>query len=98
MPSGLLFYEDPNHADTSKSGGGLTGDSTLTANGSTSLQGVMYTKATNVTFTGNSNSTCFNVIALTITFKGNSTMAGHETACKAVSVTGPTVLNIALSE
>ena len=98
IPSGLLFYQDPAYADTSKSGGGLTGDSTLTANGSTSLQGVMYTKATNVTFIGNSRSTCFLVIALTITFTGDSTMAGNEAACKAVGVTGPTVLSIALSE
>jgi hypothetical protein len=98
VPSGLLFYQDPSYADASKSGGGLTGDSTFTANGSTSRTGGMYTPETNVTFTGNANSTCFLVIALTVTFTGNSTMAANETSCKAVGVTGPTVLNIALSE
>jgi Flp pilus assembly protein TadG len=98
MPTGVLFYQDPKTADTSKSGGGLTGDSTLTANGSTSLEGTLYTPATNVTFIGNSNSTCFLVIALTVTFTGDSTMAGNQASCKALGVTGPTVLNIALTE
>jgi Flp pilus assembly protein TadG len=98
IPSGLLFYQDASYADTSKSGSGLSGDSTLTANAGTSLQGAMYTPATNVTFTGNAGSTCFLVIALTVTFTGNSTMAGNETNCKAIGVAGPTVLNIALSE
>jgi hypothetical protein len=98
IPSGLLFYQDPSYADTSKSGGGLTGDSTITANAGTALTGAMYTPKTNVTFTGNAGSTCFIVIALTITFTGDSTMAGNQTACQAVGVTGPTVTNIALTE
>jgi hypothetical protein len=42
-------------------------------------------------------STCFLVIALTVTFTGNSTMAGNQTACQAIGVTGPTVTNIALT-
>jgi hypothetical protein len=98
IPSGLLFYQDPSTADTSKSGSGLAGDSTFIANGTTSLQGAMYTPATNVKFSGNAGSTCFLVIALTVTFTGNSTMAGNQTACQAVGVTGPTVTNIALTE
>ena len=98
MPSGLLFYQDPSTADTSKAGSGLTGDSTLTANAGTSLVGSMYTPDTNVTFTGNAGSTCFLVIALTITFTGNSTMAGNQTSCQAVGATGPAVTNIALTE
>jgi hypothetical protein len=52
IPSGLLFYQDPSTADTSKSGSGLTGDTTLTANAGTALTGSMYTPDTNVTFTG----------------------------------------------
>jgi Flp pilus assembly protein TadG len=98
IPSGLLFYQDPSAADTSKSGSGLTGDSTLTANAGTALTGSMYVPSTNVTFSGNAGSTCFLVIALTVTFTGNSTMAGNQTACQAVGVTGPTVTNIALTE
>jgi hypothetical protein len=98
MPSGLLFYQAPSTADTSKSGSGLTGDSTLTANAGTALTGSMYVPKTNVTFTGNAGSTCFLVIALTVTFTGNSTMAGNETTCQALGVTGPTVTNIALKE
>ena len=99
IPSGLLFYQDPSDADTSKSGAGLTGDSLVTANAGTILQGAMYTPKTNVTFTGNSNtSPCFLVISLTMTYTGNSTMNGSQAACSAVRVTGPTVLNIALTE
>ena len=56
------------------------------------------TPATNVTFIGNSNSTCFVTIALTITFNGNSTMSGSKTACGADGVTGPAVTNIALTQ
>lgn len=99
IPSGLLFYQDPAHADTSKSGNGLTGDSTITANSTTPLKGVVYTPATNVTFTGNNGTaTCFIVIALTITFTGNSTMAGATASCTAAGVTGPSVLKIALTQ
>src|SRR5262249_18741775 len=99
IPSGILFYQDPSHADTSKSGNGLTGDSTITANSATPLQGAVYTPATNVTFTGdNGTNTCFLVISLTITFTGNSTMAGSKNSCTPVGVTGPSVLSIALTE
>lgn len=92
IPSGLIFAQDPRYADTKK------GNSTITANGTTSLAGVVYTPATQVTFIGNANSTCFLVIALTITFTGNSTMAGNQSACTAIGVTAPIVLNIALTE
>jgi hypothetical protein len=98
IPSGILFYQDPADADTSKAGNGLTGDSSIGANGTTSLQGAMYTPATNVTFTGNAGSTCFIVISLTVTYGGDSTMAGNQANCQAVGVTGPTVMNIALTE
>ena len=98
IPSGILFYQDPADADTSKAGSGLTGDSTITAGTGTSLVGSMYTPSTNVTFTGNAGSTCFIVIALTMTYTGNSTMAGNQTSCQAVGVTGPAVTNIALTE
>lgn len=98
MPSGLLFYQDPTYADTSTHGNGLTADSTLTANGTTALTGTLYTPKTNITFTGNANSTCFIVIALTVTYTGNSTMAGSQSACSAVGVSAPTVLNVALTQ
>jgi hypothetical protein len=59
----------------------------------------MYTPKTNVTFTGNSNtSPCFLVISLTMTYIGDSTMNGTQASCAAVGVTAPTVLNIALTE
>ena len=97
-PSGILFYQDPADADTSKAGGGLTGDSTVTAGTGTFLQGVMYTPATNVTFSGNAGSTCFLAISLTMAYTGNSTMSGNEADCQAIGVSGPTVMNIALTE
>jgi hypothetical protein len=98
VPSGILFYQDPADADTSKAGNGLTGDSTITATGTTSLLGAMYAPATNVTFTGNANSTCFIVISLTMTYQGDSTMSGDQAACQAIGVTGPTVMSISLTE
>jgi len=98
IPSGVLFYQDPNDADTGKQGSGLTADSTMTAGTGTSMQGVFYTPATNVTFTGNAGSACFIVISLTMTYTGNSTMSGNEAACQAVGVTGPTVMNVTLAE
>jgi Flp pilus assembly protein TadG len=98
IPSGLLFYQDPSSADTSNHGGGLTSDSSITANGTTSLQGAMYIPVTNVKFSGNANSTCFIVISLTMTYTGNSTMAGNQANCQAVGVTGPTVMNVSLAE
>jgi hypothetical protein len=98
IPSGLLFYQDPSSADTSTQGGGLTSDSSITANGTTSLQGAMYIPVTNVKFSGNANSTCFIVISLTMTYTGNSTMAGNQANCQAVGVTGPTVMNVSLAE
>jgi hypothetical protein len=98
IPSGLLFYQDPSSADTSAHGGGLTSDSSITANGTTSLQGAMYIPTTNVTFSGNANSTCFIVISLTMTYTGDSTMAGNQANCQAVGVTGPTVMNVSLAE
>jgi hypothetical protein len=98
IPSGILFYQDPTDADTGKKGNGLTGDSSVVANGTTSLQGAMYTPKTNVTFSGTAGSTCFIVISLTMTYTGNSTMSGNQAACAAVGVTGPTVMNISLTE
>jgi len=74
------------------------GDSSMTASGTTFLQGAMYTPKTNVTFSGNAGSTCFIVISLTMTYTGNSTMSGNQAACAAVGVTGPTVMNISLTE
>jgi hypothetical protein len=38
------------------------------------------------------------VISLTMTYIGNSTMSGNQAACQAVGVTGPTVMNISLTE
>lgn len=97
LPFGLLFYQDKSHADTSKSGSGLTADSTITASSSnTVLTGAMYTPATNVKFSGDANSTCFDVISLTMTYTGNSTMTGNTSACKAAGVTAPELFSIAL--
>lgn len=98
IPSGLLFAQDPNHADTTKNAQGNEADSTITAGGTSLLQGTMYTPKTNVTFTGNSNSTCFIIIANTVTYTGTSTVSGSLSACQAVGVTTPTVLNVVMSE
>jgi hypothetical protein len=98
IPSGILFYQDPADADTGKGGSGLKGDTVITANGTTSLQGAMYIPATNVKFQGNANSTCFIVISLTMTYTSDSTMSGNQANCQAVGVTGPTVMNISLTE
>src|SRR5499427_6838314 len=92
IPPGILFYQDPADADTHTHGGGLTSDSSITANAGTLLQGAMYTPKTNVTFSGNAGSTCFIVISLTMTYTGDSTMAGNQSNCQAVGVTGPTVM------
>lgn len=97
IPSGLLFAQDPTHADTTVSNG-KEADSTITAGGTDSLQGTLYTPKTNVTFTGNSNSTCFIIIANTVTYTGTSTVSGSLSACQAVGVTTPTVLNVVMSE
>src|ERR1051325_4544938 len=75
LPSGLLFVQDPTNPYT-----GSQSDSTFTANGTTSLRGTIYTKKTTVNFTGDSNSTCFRVIADQLNFTGNSTMSGNQTA------------------
>ena len=64
----------------------------------TSLQGTVYTKKTTVNFTGNSNSTCFMIIADKLNFTGNSTMSGNQAACAAVGAATPVVLSIALAE
>src|SRR5215469_9545683 len=98
IPPGILFYQDPADADTHTHGSGLTSDSSITAHTGTLLQGAMYTPKTNVTFSGNAGSTCFIVISLTMTYTGDSTMSGDQANCEAVGVTGPTVMNIALTE
>lgn len=98
IPSGLLFAQDPTHADTHANGNGKEADSTITANSNTALKGALYTPATNFTFQGNSNSTCFLTIALTVTFSGDSNMSGSKAACKAAGVTGPAVTTIALTQ
>jgi Putative Flp pilus-assembly TadE/G-like len=98
IPSGLLFAQDPNHADTKANGNGKEADSTITATGSTSLTGTLYTPATNVTFLGNANSTCFIVIALTIEMNGASQMSGNAAACSAAGVTPPQLFTVVLGE
>ena len=92
IPSGILFYQDPSHYDNK-------GNSTITASSASDItKGTLYTPKTNVTFQGNANSTCFIMIALTLTFSGNSTVSGNSSACSTAGVTGPTVVNIALTE
>jgi putative Flp pilus-assembly TadE/G-like protein len=98
IPSGILFYQDPAHADTHVNGNGKEADSTITASGSTTLAGALYTPTTNVSFQGNSSSSCFIMIALTLTFTGDSTLSGNSSACSSAGVSGPTVVNIALTE
>ena len=93
LPSGLLFAQDPTNPYT-----GSQSDSTFTANAGTALQGTVYTKETAVNFIGNSNSTCFMIIADQLNFTGNSTISGNEASCAAVGAATPVVLRIALAE
>lgn len=95
LPSGLLFAQDPAHAYVNN---GSEADSTITADTNTSLQGVLYSPATNVTFTGNSNSSCFLIIANTLIFTGTSTMTANLSSCKAGGIQGPQFLKISLEE
>jgi hypothetical protein len=95
LPSGLLFAQDPDHAYFHSGG---QADSTITANGMTSLVGYLYTPATTATFVGNSNSSCFLIIAGTVGFVGNSMISGDKVACAATGVTGPSVLTTVLAE
>ena len=96
IPSGLLFAQNPNTADTKTNG--KEADSRIVANSNSALKGLLYTPATNLTFQGNSNSTCFLAIAQTVTFNGDSTMSGSQPACQLAGVTGPTVTSIALTQ
>jgi hypothetical protein len=98
IPAGLLFVQDPVNADVTKNAQGNEADSRITAGGTSVLTGTMYTPKTNVTFTGNSNSTCFIIIANTVLYTGASVVSGSLAACQALNITAPAQLNIALSE
>jgi Putative Flp pilus-assembly TadE/G-like len=98
IPPGILFYQDAANADTKPNGNGKEADSTIVAGASSILTGTLYAPKTNVTFQGNSNSTCFIIIALTLTFNGGATLTGNQTACTAAGVTAPSVVTFALLE
>jgi Putative Flp pilus-assembly TadE/G-like len=93
IPSGVLFYQDPAHADTGNSSG-----TNITANSNSFLTGAIYAPAQSITFNGNANSTCTVVIGLTLQFSGTTTMSASQAGCSAAGVTAPELLKIALSE
>ena len=91
IPSGLLFYQDPAYVDTKK-----PPNSTITASSTSTLTGAIVTPDTNVTYTGNSTSTCTTIVADTITFIGNSTMS--TAGCAADGVKTPQIYGVAMVE
>jgi hypothetical protein len=94
VKSGLIFYQDPTIVDSQSN----KGNSTITAGANVTLTGAIYTPAKNVTYTGNSSSSCTIVIADTMTFIGTSSMSASQTVCQAAGVSPPTVLSLGLLE
>jgi len=93
IPSGVLFYQDPAHADT-----GNSSATDITANSNSFLTGAIYAPAQSIKFSGNANSTCTVVIGLTLQFSGTTTMTASQAGCSAAGVAPPELLKIALSE
>lgn len=103
IPSGLLFYQDPTVADTTCVTPQVWNSincNHITAGSSSVLQGVSYTPATTMYFQGNSDSACFVIIALQITFNGNETtnISSSASACQNLGVQTPMVQNAVLTE
>ena len=93
IPSGVLFYQDPAHADT-----GNSSATDITANSNSFLTGAIYAPAQAIKFNGNANSTCTVLIGLTIQFSGTTTMTASQAGCSAAGVAPPQLLHVALSE
>jgi hypothetical protein len=93
IPPGVLFYQDPAHADT-----GNSSATDITANSNSFLTGAIYAPAQTIKFSGNANSTCTVVIGLTLQFSGTTTMTASQAGCSAAAITPPQLLTIALSE
>jgi len=93
IPSGVLFYQDPIHADT-----GTSSATDITANSNSFLTGAIYAPAQAIKFNGNANSTCTVLIGLTLQFSGSTTMSASQAGCSADGISPPQLLNIALSE
>jgi Putative Flp pilus-assembly TadE/G-like len=93
IPSGVLFYQDPAHADTANSSA-----TDITSNSNSFLTGAIYAPAQSIKFNGNANSTCTVVIGQTLQFSGTTNMTASQAGCSAAGVTAPELLKIALSE
>jgi hypothetical protein len=93
IPSGVLFFQDPIHADT-----GNSSASDITANSNSFLTGAIYAPVQEIKFSGNANSTCTVVIGLTLQFSGTTDMTASQAGCSAAGVGAPQLLNIALAE
>ncbi|MDE2303609.1 MAG: hypothetical protein KGK11_13730, partial [Sphingomonadales bacterium] len=67
--SGILFYQDR------RASAGVT--NSVSGNSSSLLQGAIYTPKQNLQFTGNTgmNSNCLQLVAVDVTFTGNSTIS-----------------------
>lgn len=85
---GVLFFQDPNSTSPQ-------GDSTIVGNGTTIMEGAIYTPSTNVSYSGNTGN-CSLVVADTITYTGNTTM--DTSGCADVGATPPQVFNTAFNE
>jgi hypothetical protein len=93
IPSGVLFYQDPAHADT-----GNSSASNITANSNSFLTGAIYAPVQQIQFSGNANSTCTVIIGLTLQFSGTTDMSASQAGCSAAGIGSPELLKIALAE
>jgi hypothetical protein len=89
IPSGILFAQDPSHANTQNAGNGFRADSSIQTPTNAAFTGSMYTPATNLTLQAQVNSTCFIVLALTVGFQGGASLAADQNDCQAAGVQPP---------
>jgi hypothetical protein len=95
IPSGILFAQDPSHADTKPNSNGKEADSTIQSGTADTLTGALYTPKTNATLQANVNSSCFIIVALTVTLQGGANMAADSTHCQGAGVNTPPVVETA---
>jgi Putative Flp pilus-assembly TadE/G-like len=86
IPANILFYQVAAHADTSN--GNNNGHSILAGGAGVSLNGVVYTPATQIQLNGNPNfSSCTELIAATFNIAGTPTMNAPTCGINTASVT-----------
>jgi sterol desaturase/sphingolipid hydroxylase (fatty acid hydroxylase superfamily) len=100
IPAAVLFAQDPSHADTKPNGNGKEADSTIQSGTNVTFTGIMYTPKTNATLQANTHSSCFIIIALTVTLNGGAQMAADSTHCQGAGIStngDPQVLTVGLA-